>query len=120
MVRAASLSIVVRVFLALFVLALTVATLTKPLNRAKFNFAPDVGQLHQGLTRHTFLEVAASSPDIAAYTCFATDQVGLVRPAREHGFEVVSARQPDNWPIVFSGIYRHVPPSQSGDSEPSA
>jgi hypothetical protein len=118
---AASLRIFLRVFLALFVFALTLATLTRPLNRAKFNFAPELGQLHQGLSRHTFLEVPASSPDVApAFTFFATDHLRLPTNAYERTFEIGSARQPENWPIVFSGIYRHVPPSKPADPDPSA
>jgi hypothetical protein len=110
-----------RAILALFFLTLAVTVVAAPLSRAKFNFAPEVVRLHHGLTRHTYLEVAAGSRDLASiHYSFLADHLRLIAQAHQPRLEVMAAGQPDNWPIVFSGIYRHIPPSKSGDSDPSA
>jgi hypothetical protein len=118
---AASFRACLRVFLALFVVALTVATLTRPLHRAKFNFAPEAGQAHQEISRHTYLEVSGSNPHIAAPDVhFISDDMRLIIRAHLRIPEPIIAHQPDNWPIVYSEIYRRLPPPTSGDSDPSA
>lgn len=51
-----------RLIFAVFFFALTMAAVARPLVRAKFNFAPELVSLHQGITGHTYLEVGASTP----------------------------------------------------------
>ncbi len=120
MANAAPARISLRIVFALFFLALTVAAVTRPLIRAKFNFAPDMVRMDQGITGHTYLEVGATTPDVAAVFCYVADDI--VRPTMrldQPTLEVAGGRQVDNWPIVFSGIYRRIP-SKTGDSDPSA
>jgi hypothetical protein len=106
---------------ALFFLFLTAAALTRPLDRTKFNFSPDLAHLRQGITSHTFLEVTAGSPDLTlAYKSFASDDLQPVAQPDERNLEAASARQADNWPALFPSAYRHIPPSRSGDSDISA
>jgi hypothetical protein len=120
MANAASSRIPLRVLCALFLLALTVAAVTRPLTRAKFNFAPDVVRLDQGITRHTYLEVGAATPEIAPVFCSVVFHGFQPMMLLEHStVDFVSSRQFGNWPIVFSEIYRHIPPKR-GDSDPSA
>jgi hypothetical protein len=117
---AASFKACLRAFLALFVVALTVATLTRPLNRAKFNFAPEAGQAHQEISRHTYLEVTGSRPHIAAPDVhFISDDMRLIIQTHLRIPEPIIAHQPDNWPFVYSEIYRRLPPPTSATPIPA-
>ncbi|HTY54487.1 MAG TPA: hypothetical protein VMB26_04775 [Candidatus Binataceae bacterium] len=121
MANAASLKFPPCVFLALAVLLLAGATVTTPLSRARLNFSPNVNQLHEGISRHTVLEVTAGSFDFTPVCrSFVTDYLHQVTRAQQYDYQVARARQPDNWPIEFSRIYRRIPPLQSGDPELSA
>jgi hypothetical protein len=120
MANAAPSRIPLRLLCALFFLALTVAAVTRPLIRAKFNFAPDVVRLEQGITNHTYLEVGAATPDIAPVFCsLIANGLQPVMQSDRPTLDCTNARQVDNWPTVFSAIYRHIPP-KSGDSDPGA
>lgn len=101
--------------------ALAVAATTRPLSRTGLSLAPQLSQVHQGLERHTFFEVSAGgSHSQALYDLLIRSELFLIAATQEPGFRVVSARQPDNWPVLFSPVYRHIPQSKSGDSDLSA
>jgi hypothetical protein len=109
------------IILTVFFCALAVAATTRPLSRTRLGRAPQLNQVHQGLERHTFFEVSAGSPHAQAlYDLLIRSGVSLMAAAQAQSFRVVSARQPDNWPIAFSPVYRHIPPSKFGDSDLSA
>lgn len=110
-----------RFVLAMFFLALTMAALNRPLVRAKFNFAPDIVHVEQGITRHTYLEVGAAIPEISPVFCSLA--TGILRPmlqSDEPALETLSARRLEHWPNVFSTTYRHIRPPRRSGSEPSA
>jgi len=110
-----------RVFFTLCFLALMAATVTTPLSWARFNFAPDASQPHQEISRHTFFEVQPSIPDLAPTFNFSPSyDLLLITQAYEQKLESVGGSQPNNWPILFSRIYRQILPSKSDGSDPSA
>lgn len=107
--------------LTVFFCALAMAAITCPLSRIRLSIAPQLGQVHQGLERHTYFEVSAGGPHSQAlHDLLAGSGLPLMVLAQQRSFRRVSAHQLANWPIVFSPVYRHIPPSKSGDSEPSA
>jgi hypothetical protein len=109
------------IILTVFFCALAVAATTRPLSRTGLSLAPQLNQVHQGLERHTFFEVSAGGPHTQAlYDLLIRSGPSLMAATQEPGFPAPSARQPDNWPVVFSPVYRHIPPSKSGDSDLSA
>gem|GEM_PF-6530860 len=95
------------------------AAVTRPLIRAKFNFSPDVVRLDQGITNHTYLEVGTATPDFSPVFCSVLAYSLQPFVQSERPTVVWATRQLNNWPIVFFGMYRHIPP-KSGDSDPSA
>ena len=109
------------IILTVFLCALAVAATSRPLSRTRLGFAPQLNQVHQGLERHTFFEVSGGSPHaLALYELLTRSDPSLIATTQEPGFPTLSARQPENWTIVFSAIHRHVPPPKSGDSDLSA
>ncbi len=110
-----------RAVLALFFFALITSGVVTPLSRAKFNFAPDWRQTHQGISRHTYLEVGIGIPKLPGpYPSFLSGDPPLLTQLREPGPKLAGARMPDNWCIVFAAVYRHIPRSRSRDPDPSA
>src|SRR5262249_7484235 len=110
-----------RAAFALFFLSLTMTVVPNPLSRAKFNFAPELLGTNHGVGRHTDLEVSAGTRDLAPiHYSFMADDLGPIALSHETRLELAIPGQPDNWPIVFTGIYRHIPPLKSGDPDPSA
>jgi|SRR5580700_7952087 hypothetical protein len=108
------------IILTVFLCALAVAATSRPLSRTRLGFAPQLNQVHQGLERHTFFEVSAGGPQAQAlYDLLIRSDPSLMAATQEPGFLVVSVSQP-NWPIAFPPVYRHIPPSKSGDSDLSA
>ena len=107
-----------RIILAVCLCVLGVAAATRPLSPTRSALAPQLNQLHQGLERHIFFEVSAGgSHTPALYDLLIRRDLPLIAATQQQSFRIVSARQPDNWPIVFSLAYRHIPPSKSGDSD---
>jgi len=116
--RAAS-RILPRVILMVPFCVLAVAAVTGPLRRTRLELAPQLNQLHQELERHIVFEVSAGGSHTQTLydLLIRRDLPLMVATQRQQRFRIVSARQPDNWPIVFSPVYRHIPPSKSSDSE---
>ena len=109
------------IILTVFFCALAVAAVSRPLARTALSLTPQLNQVHQGLERHTFFEVSAGSPHTQAlYDLLIRNDLTLMAAAEMPRFRVVSARQSDNWPVVFLPAYRHIPPAKSGDSDVSA
>ena len=109
------------IILTVFFCALAVAVTTRPLSRTRLGLAPQLNQVHQGLERHTFFEVSAGGPRTQAlYDRLIRSDLPLMTATQEQSFRIVSERQPDNWPSVFSQVCRHIPPSKSGDLDLSA
>jgi hypothetical protein len=107
-----------RLLLALFFCVLTTAAVTRPLTRAKFRSAPDVRNVHEGLSRHTFLEVAAGDCEAAAtYSFVAPVDLPSVPQRQQGNFKLISAHQAHNWPLTFSPVHRRIPPSKSIDPD---
>lgn len=110
------------VILTGFFCALTLAAAIRPLSRTQLGPGTQLSQMHQGLERHTFLEVSnAGFHSQPIYELLIRSALPPIDLARQRNLDVISARQPDNWPVVFSVIHRRVPPTDSGgDSSPSA
>ncbi len=108
--------------LTVFFCALAVAATTRPLSRVRLGVEPQLSQEHQGLERHTFFEVSAGGVySQTLYDLLArTDLYLLAAEAQRQASRAVAFRQSANWPVVFSPVYRHIPPPRSGDSDPSA
>jgi hypothetical protein len=109
------------IILALFLCALAMAASTRPLSRTWLSGAPRLTQVHQGLERYTYFEVPGSGVHSQAlYDLLVRSDLPLMAAAHAQSFHAVRAHQPVNWPIAFCSIYRHIPPSKSGDSDLSA
>jgi hypothetical protein len=108
-----------RFIFAVFFFALTMAAVARPLVRAKFNFAPELVSIHQGITGHTYLEVGASTPEVPPVLCsLAAGNLREIVQLDHRIPDLASDDHPDNWPILLARIYRRIPPD--GDSDPIA
>lgn len=110
------------IILTVFFCALAVAATTRPLSGVRLGVGPQLSQEHRGLERHTFFEVSAGGVyGQTLYDLLARADLCLVAAeAQGQTSRAVAFCQPANWPVVFSRVYRHIPPPKSGESDPSA
>lgn len=109
------------IILTMLVCALAVAATTRPLSRTRLGLAPQLNQIHQGLERHTYFEVAADGAHHhAVYDLLVRSNLPLIALAQQQSSKLVSTRQQDNWPVLFSPLYRHIPRADQGDPGLSA
>jgi hypothetical protein len=109
------------IILTVFFCALAVAATTYPLARMRLGGSPQLSPVHQQLERHTFFEVSAGGPQSQTLHVLVVGRVLPIMADRQEQFSRLhNIRQSPNWPIRFSPSYRHIPPSKSRDSDPSA
>jgi hypothetical protein len=102
--------------LAVFLCLLAVVATTRPLGRAHLGTRPHLNELNPRLDRNTYFEVSTgASHTHAIHDLLIHRNLSLVAIAQTQSFQVPFRRQPDNWPILFSPVFRHIPPSNPDD-----
>jgi hypothetical protein len=113
--------IALHIILTVLFCAFAVAATSRSLSRTRLGFATQVDQVHRGLERHAFFEVSADgSRGWALSELLILSDRPLLPVTQEQSFQLVNTRQQNNWPMVFSPVYRHIPPSKAADSDLSA
>jgi len=96
------------------------AAATYPLARVGMGRAPQLSPVHPQLERHTFFEVSAGGPQGQALLAALAGRVlPVMADNPQQSGRLHQVRQSPNWPILFSPSYRHTPPADPGDSDPS-
>jgi hypothetical protein len=107
--------------LAVFLCLLAVAATTRPLARTHLGSRATFSQLNPRLDRNTYFEVSASASHTHAIRNLLIHRdLSLVAIAQTQSFQTPVERQLDNWPVLFSPVYRHIPPSSLDDPYLSA
>jgi hypothetical protein len=107
--------------LALFFCTLTTVAITRPLSRASFRSAPDVHTVHEGLSRHTFLEVATGSSEAAPAPGFVIRiDLASLAECRQEPCSALRAHRAYHFPLIFLSTHRRISSPKSADSDPFA